>query len=72
MLQSDRIMLITVSPAAKILKTSEGTVRALARRRVLPSTRTSTGLRLFEKADVERVARDRAKSHTTSRSPEAA
>jgi DNA-binding transcriptional MerR regulator len=54
-------MLITTSHAAKILDTSEGTVRALERRGELPCKfRTSTNIRLFEQSDVERVARERA------------
>lgn len=53
-------MLITTTTAAKILKTSEGTVRAMKRRGELPATRTETGIRLFDRTDVERVAHDRA------------
>jgi excisionase family DNA binding protein len=51
---------VTTSAAAKILQTSEGTVRALEKRGELPATRTSTGMRLFDPAVVERVARERA------------
>ena len=53
-------MLVTVSRAAKILETSEGTVRALERRGELPAQRTSSGMRLFDEQMVERVARERA------------
>ena len=42
------MMLITVSCAAKILETSEGTVRRLERSGDLPAMRTSTGVRLFD------------------------
>ena len=62
---------LTTLRAAKILPTSEGPVRALERRGELPCTRTSSGVRLFDPAVVERVARERA---TTRRPmpPEAA
>lgn len=52
-------MLITVSSAAKILDTSEATVRRLERKGELPATRTDTGLRLFDRATVERIAGER-------------
>ena len=48
-------MLITTTTAAKILKTSEGTVRAMKRRGELPATRTETGIRLFDRTDGHRV-----------------
>ena len=51
---------ITVSPAARILKCSEAAVRALERRGDLQATRTSTGIRLFDRAAVERLALERA------------
>ena len=60
MLDTVFIMLITVSPAEKILEISEGTVRALVRRGELTATRTSTGVRLFEREEVERLAQKRA------------
>jgi excisionase family DNA binding protein len=65
-------MLLTVSSAAKILKTSEGTVRRLERSGELPAQRTSNGMRLFDRADVDRLARERAERHTAPPSPEAA
>lgn len=49
-------MLITVAPAAKILETSEGTVRKLAQRGELPYTVTESGIRLFQRDAVERLA----------------
>lgn len=62
-------VLITTATAARILRTSEGTVRALERRGELPATRTPTGMRLFEQAVVERVARNRAqRNHDRSSS----
>ena len=66
MVQHVCIMLITVSPAAKILKTSEGTVRALERRGDLPATRTSTGVRLFDYDVVTRLAAKRQERRSTS------
>ena len=43
-----------------LLGTSENAVRGFERRGLLTATRTSTGVRLFELADVERLARERA------------
>ena len=63
-------MLLTTSRAAQILKASENTVRVLERRGELPAQRTSSGVRLFEQADVERVARARAERHPIPPSPE--
>lgn len=54
-------MLIMVSRVAQILGIGEGTVRALERRGELPAQRTSSGVRLFDQATIERIARDRAK-----------
>lgn len=50
---------ITVSRAAKILDSSEGTVRRLARNGELPCTTLSTGMRIFDPDVVERVAAER-------------
>jgi excisionase family DNA binding protein len=57
-------MQITTKHAAKILDTSEATVRAMERRGELPAARTSSGMRLFELQTVERVARERADKRT--------
>jgi excisionase family DNA binding protein len=65
-------MLLTVSSAAKILKTSEGTVRRLERSGELPAQRTSSGVRLFDRADVDRLARERAERRTLPSSPKVA
>jgi predicted site-specific integrase-resolvase len=51
--------LITVAPAAKILDASENTVRKLARRGDLQVTLTESGIRLFEREAVERLAAER-------------
>lgn len=47
---------LTVSEAARRLKVADGTVRRLADRGVLKVQRTSTGMRLFDRSDVDRVA----------------
>jgi excisionase family DNA binding protein len=48
--------LIGSSEAARILKCSSETVRRLEARGVLPSIRTTRGMRLFFQSDVERYA----------------
>jgi excisionase family DNA binding protein len=49
---------ITTSIAARILEKSEGTVRQLENRGVLKAIRTAGNIRLFDRTDVERVARE--------------
>ena len=51
---------ITTSDAARIAKVSEDTIRAWERRGILPATKTPSGLRIFSRADVERLAANRA------------
>ena len=51
---------ITGSTAAKIIDCSESTVRLWADHGVLPNVRLPWGIRLFELADVERLAAQRA------------
>jgi excisionase family DNA binding protein len=51
--------LITVAPAARILKMSEGFVRRAADDGRLHSTRTSTGLRVFRRCDLDRFLDER-------------
>jgi excisionase family DNA binding protein len=48
--------LMTVSAAAKALSISEGGVRVKADRGELPCIRTTTGLRLFHRRDVQQHA----------------
>jgi predicted site-specific integrase-resolvase len=60
-------MFITVKPAARILDLSEGRVRILADRGELPVILTESGLRLFDKEAVERVAAERKARRTASR-----
>jgi DNA-binding transcriptional MerR regulator len=50
---------ITISTAARIIGHPESTVRFWAKRGLLPSLCLPSGLRIFEKADVERFARER-------------
>jgi DNA-binding transcriptional MerR regulator len=52
--------LITVSRVAKILNTSEGCVRSQERRGLLPAVKTDSGMRLFDRDVIERIARERA------------
>jgi DNA-binding transcriptional MerR regulator len=53
-------MWITVSKVARILDESERTVRRKAARGQLPCTRTESGIRLFDREVIERIARARA------------
>jgi len=46
--------LFTPSAAARFIRKSEGMVRNYAATGKLPCTRTSTGLRLFRKSDLEK------------------
>jgi DNA-binding transcriptional MerR regulator len=46
--------------AGKILDVTPSTVRSLESRGVLKATRTPNGTRVFDRADVERLARMRA------------
>lgn len=52
--------LITIGEASRILKVSEVTVRRLEASGELQARRTSTRVRIFERAVVERVAQERA------------
>ncbi len=54
--------LITVGEAARILRVGEETVRRLADTGQLNASRTSTGLRIFERGEVERLAVERLTS----------
>ena len=49
--------LFTPSAAARFIRKSEGSVRAYAASGKLPCIRTSTGIRLFQKADLEKFIR---------------
>jgi excisionase family DNA binding protein len=51
--------LLTVGDAAAILGLSPDMVRVLHRQGRLPALRTPRGNRLFERRDVERLARER-------------
>jgi DNA-binding transcriptional MerR regulator len=46
---------------AKLLDVTPATVRLMERRGTLPAERTTSGVRLFDRADVERLAKDRLK-----------
>jgi excisionase family DNA binding protein len=51
---------MTTSDAARLLRVSESAVRALERNGRLPATRTPSGMRIFSKQDVERLASERS------------
>jgi DNA-binding transcriptional MerR regulator len=54
------LRLITVAHAARILETTERTVRRQAARGRLPlHGRTESGIRLFDRAEIERIAAER-------------
>jgi hypothetical protein len=61
--------LITVSPTARILDSSEGAVRDQARRGELPCTVTESGIRLFDRVVIERIAAERKARRTESGKP---
>jgi excisionase family DNA binding protein len=50
---------ITTGEAARILRCAEDTARRLGDEGRLTVVRTSTGLRLFDRGEVERFARER-------------
>jgi excisionase family DNA binding protein len=60
--KEDRDMLLTTSEAAKCLQCSADNVRLLERAGRLPATKTSTGQRIFNSDDVERLAQERAQA----------
>ena len=57
-MNSDTTFLLT-NDAAYILKVAPDTVRYLEKTGRLPALKTSGGVRLFDKKDVERLARER-------------
>ena len=60
--------LILSSEAARILDRSASAVRYYEEMGLLPATRTSTGVRLFVRADVEKLAKElRAKDEKRER-----
>jgi excisionase family DNA binding protein len=52
--------LLTTADAARILGVVPATVRQLERNGRLAAQRTSSGVRLFQRSDVEQLARERA------------
>jgi excisionase family DNA binding protein len=52
----DPDQLLTLGPAARLLELSQEATRRLVDAGTLPATRTSTGMRLVRRADVERLA----------------
>jgi excisionase family DNA binding protein len=51
--------LLTVSRAARLLEVASETVRAMADTGRLPAVRTTSGVRLFNRHDVEALAAER-------------
>ena len=47
---------LTISPTARRLDRSTATVRAWAAKKILPSIRTASGIRLFDEQDVMALA----------------
>ena len=54
--------LMTTGEAARLLRLSPDMVRWLEREGRLPALRTTNGVRLFRRCDVERLATERARS----------
>lgn len=54
--------LMTTGEAARLLKLSPDMVRWLEREGRLPAQRTTNGVRLFRRSDVERLAAERAQA----------
>ena len=52
-------MWLLTNEAAQVLGVSPETVRLWERAGRLPATKTATGVRLFNRSDVERLARER-------------
>jgi DNA-binding transcriptional MerR regulator len=50
---------LTTSSVARVLGVAECTVRLMERRGELPCTRTASGVRLFDRAVIERIAAER-------------
>ena len=58
---SQKVDILTVSEAARALEVAGQTVRQWADTGKLAAQRTASGQRLFRKADVERLRRERQK-----------
>ena len=56
---------LLTTDAARILDVAPDTVRALERRGVLSAQRTPSGVRLFARQDVERLAQERERSRAS-------
>jgi excisionase family DNA binding protein len=57
---------VTVGEAARILRVSEDTVRRLESKGTLRAARTGSGVRIFDRGEVERVATTRARDGARS------
>jgi predicted site-specific integrase-resolvase len=63
MLQSMTLDLILTAEAARIAHVASETIRLWERQGRLSAIKSSRGVRLFDRADVERLARERAVAH---------
>lgn len=59
--------LLTTRDAARVFDVAPDTIRLWERIGKLPATRTESGLRVFSRADVERVAAERAERRQADR-----
>lgn len=59
--------LLTTRDAARVFDVAPDTIRSWERIGKLPATRTESGLRVFSRADVERVAAERAERRQADR-----
>ena len=57
---------VLTTEAARILNVSQETVRQWERRGILPAHKTARGVRLFDRRDVERLARERERAGRVS------
>jgi excisionase family DNA binding protein len=61
-----RMKKLETADAARILNVTPATVRDLEKKGYLAAERTASGTRLFEKSDVDRLARERAQRKTNN------
>ena len=66
---NDNIDPILTTEAARILHVSAETIRLWERRGRLPALKTERGVRLFDRRDVERLAREREEQRVAKRLP---
>ena len=57
---------LLTNDAARLLNVSPQTIRLWERTGRLPAVKTTRGVRLFDRRDVERLARERSHTNTTA------